>query len=179
MQQQCPVFNEPEKGKTYPTHKVWQEHLLDQYKVYLGTADSISTRRAAANSYFLSINSAVLAFIGYLSGAGTIQQFLWPLAAAGLALSLLWNALIASYRQLSDVRYTVVRELEQRLPARPLQMEWHLISRNGNPVRYRPLTRIEQRVPYVFVVLHGVVFIRTFPWCWLTFGQAPTWLGCG
>jgi hypothetical protein len=172
------VFNELDRIKTYPANDKWQAHLLEQYKLYLGTADGVSTRRAAANSYFLSINSAVLAFIGYLSGAGTATEFLWPLAAAGLALSLLWTALIASYRRLSDVRYTVVREIEQRLPARPLNLEWELITASDGPAKYRPLTQIEQRVPYVFVVLHGVVFIRAFPWCWFAFGHAPGWLGC-
>ncbi len=42
----------------------YQAHLLEQYKVYVGMADKISDRRQTANSYFLAVNSGLLAFVG-------------------------------------------------------------------------------------------------------------------
>lgn len=48
----------------------YQAHLLEQYKLYVGMADKISERRQSANSYFLSLNTALLGFVGYMNSIG-------------------------------------------------------------------------------------------------------------
>jgi hypothetical protein len=39
-------------------------HRLEQYKLYVEMADRIGARRQAANTFFLTINTALLAFLG-------------------------------------------------------------------------------------------------------------------
>src|SRR5256885_4461010 len=39
--------------------------FLEQYKLYVEMADRISSRRLTANSFFLTINSAIIALGGY------------------------------------------------------------------------------------------------------------------
>ena len=77
------LFNEIAEGQVYPHNDKWYSHLLDQYKLYVEMADRISSRRATANSYFLSVNSAILAFVGYLTSKDATAE-LWLLAAAGV-----------------------------------------------------------------------------------------------
>lgn len=161
------LFNEVQDGQVYPHNEKWYSHLVDQYKLYVEMADRISSRRASANSYFLSVNSAILAFVGYL-GAKDVEEYMWMLALGGIALSVLWEALITSYRNLNTAKFAVIHKIEKRLPISPYEAEWDAMERGKNPKLYRPISHIEQGVPYVFMALHAVVFIRTFHWCWLT-----------
>jgi hypothetical protein len=157
------LFNEILDGQVYPHNEKWYAHLLDQYKLYVEMADRISSRRATANSYFLSVNSAILAFVGYLTSKDSID-YLWLLAFAGVTLSYFWRALIQSYCNLNTAKWLVVHQIEKRLPISPYDAEWEAMGRGKNPVLYKPITHIEVGVPLVFMVLHGVVFLRTFPY---------------
>ena len=47
----------------YPSEQL-RGHLLEQYKLYLEMADRISSRRQSANSFFLSLNTALVALVG-------------------------------------------------------------------------------------------------------------------
>ncbi len=44
----------------------YQAHYLEIYKLYVEMADRISSRRHNTNSFFLTINSAVIAVLGYV-----------------------------------------------------------------------------------------------------------------
>jgi hypothetical protein len=159
------LFNEISDGVTYPANEKWYSHLLDQYKLYVEMADRISQRRATANTYFLSLNSAILAFVGYLTSKDS-NEHLWMLSAGGMALSILWEALITSYRNLNTAKFKVIHMIEDRLPISPYEAEWIAMEEGKNPKLYRPISHIEQGVPYVFMALHALVFVRTFPWSW-------------
>jgi hypothetical protein len=171
------LFNEIGDGQVYPHNEKWYSHLLDQYKMYVEMADRISQRRATANSYFLSLNSAILAFVGYLT-TKDVSEHLWMLALGGIALSVLWEALITSYRNLNTAKFKVIHKIEKRLPISPYEAEWLAMGEGKVPELYRPISHIEQGVPYVFIGLHAIVFVRTFPWCWVTFFRVPPWPGC-
>ena len=171
------LWNEPQEGTEYPKNDKWHGHLLDQYKLYVEMADRISSRRATANSYFLSVNSAILAFVGYLTSKDATTD-LWLLAAAGITLSYLWHALIMSYSNLNTAKWLVVHQIEKRLPISPYEAEWEAMGRGTNPTLYKPITHIERGVPYVFIALHGIVFAKSFNWCWLTLLRDPPWPGC-
>ena len=45
----------------------YADHILEIYKLYVEMADRISSRRQAANSFFLTINSAIVALVGYVN----------------------------------------------------------------------------------------------------------------
>lgn len=171
------LFNEIEEGVEYPKNDKWYSHLLDQYKLYVEMADRISQRRATANTYFLSLNSAILAFVGYLSVKET-GEHMWMLALGGIALSGLWRVLIISYSNLNTAKFKVIHKIEKRLPISPYEAEWIAMGEGNDPTLYRPISHIEQGVPLVFIALHAIVFMRTFTWCWLTFFRDPPWPGC-
>jgi len=44
----------------------YNSHVIEIYKLYVEMADRISTRRQLANSFFLSINTAIVAIVGYV-----------------------------------------------------------------------------------------------------------------
>lgn len=157
------LFNEFPSQTPYGSNEKYQAHLLDQYKMYVEMADRISARRQSANSYFLTINTGLVALIGYVTTKDT-SDYLWLVAGAGIALSYLWYRLIRSYRDLNSGKFKVIHFIEKRLPLSPYDAEWEAIGRGEDPKLYKPFTHIETGVPWVFVLLHAVVFVRMFPW---------------
>jgi hypothetical protein len=157
------LWNELQEGTTYPPNEKWHSHLLDQYKLYVEMADRISQRRTSANTYFLSVNSAILAFVGYLT-TNTNSEYMWLLAVAGCVLTLFWYHIIISYRNLNSAKWQVVQDIEKRLPISPYDAEWEAVQRGHNPNLYRPISHIESWVPWIFFLLHLVVFVKAFPW---------------
>lgn len=160
---QSKLWNEIGDGAVYPPNEKWHSHLLDQYKLYVEMADRISQRRTTANTYFLTVNSAILAFVGYLTSKdGT--EFMWLLGLAGAMLTLFWYNIINSYRNLNTAKWQIVQDIEKRLPISPYDAEWDAVQRGKNPKLYRPISHIESWVPGVFCFLHLVVVAKTLPW---------------
>ncbi len=129
--------------------------VLEQYKVYVESADRASARRNVANTFFLTVNGLLLTLFGAAAASGVRET---PTAGvvcvmvAALCQCLVWWVQARSYRRLGSAKWAVVAELELRLPALAYSSaEWGtaLPSR-----RYTPLTRIEQWVPVVFAALH-------------------------
>ena len=136
-----------EYGESYPAH------LIEQYKLYVESANKISDRRASANNYFLTLNTFLVSLIGVstlASGTGFLQVVI---LVAGILVSVVWFGLIASYRNLNTAKFGVIHELEEKLPARPFAREWEHCE-HGTGQAYRPLTHIEKWVPLVFVALY-------------------------
>jgi len=157
------LFNEFPPQTPYGLNEKYQAHLLDQYKLYVEMADRISARRQSANSYFLTINTGLVGLIGYVTTKDT-SNYLWLVAAAGIALSYLWYRLIRSYRDLNSGKFKVIHFIEKRLPLNPYDAEWEAIGRGEDSKLYKPSTHIEMGVPWVFMLLHAIIFFRMFPW---------------
>src|SRR5437016_9333935 len=143
------------------------EQALEQYKLYVEMADRISARRQTANSFFLTVNTALVALLGYLrtvqesSGVG---QLYWLVAAAGMVLAYLWYRTVRSYQNLNSAKFEVIHEIEQALPLRPYDREWEKVGRGKNPELYLPVTNVELRVPWVVLALHSVALVLLVPW---------------
>lgn len=151
------------EGSEYPHNEKWYSHLLDQYKLYVEMADRISQRRTTANNYFLTVNSAILGFVGYLTSKDS-TEYLWTLGFAGMALTALWFAIIISYKNLNTAKWNVVHEIEKRLPISPYDAEWEAVQRGLSKKLYWPISHVESFVPWIFFVLHLFVTCKTFPW---------------
>lgn len=84
---------------------------LTLFELYLATAEKVSDRRAQANSWMLSVNSAIVALYGYLQAdkmaVGSPQKavWLWAIPAAGAIVCLAWTALLTSYRKLNRAKF--------------------------------------------------------------------------
>src|SRR5215217_8956247 len=82
----------------------YQNHLLEQYKLYVQMADKISERRQSANSFFLTVNTALIAFLGLVAspdvggdtGLVASPPLPWVLvvSAAGVVLCYSWYRLV-------------------------------------------------------------------------------------
>lgn len=135
----------------------YQAAIMEQYKLYVEMADRISARRALANTFFLTLNTAVIASYVVLASRGdTLRQ---PLLVMTLLLACVqcavWYWTLRSYRQLSSAKFRVVGALEERLPASPYwRAEWTALGKGRDKALYWPLSRLEQGVPPAFAFFY-------------------------
>lgn len=132
--------------------------VLELYKTAVEMADRTSARRAGANSFFLTLNTALAAVVGIVSSArkppphGNLPTFdaygLVLTAIAGIVLSLTWRALLKYYRRLNGAKFDVINKLEERLPVQPYTDEWQILHPDetiGGDAPSLPFWRIVKR----------------------------------
>lgn len=134
----------------------YDDHCLDIYKLYLGTAEAISSRRQSANSFFLALNTAAVGFIELFAED---SRLFWTVPVAGIVLCFIWWRLIRSYRDLNSGKFKVIHEIESLLPLAPFDAEWEALGRGRDPKLYLQFTVVESWVPVVFALLHGALFL--------------------
>ena len=127
--------------------------LLEQYKLYVQSAENVSARRIASSRYLLTINAALVALYGLQSA--NFGQGYWTLLIPfiGIPVSLLWYLIIKSHADLNRVKFNVIHEFEDHLPAAMYKYEWHL-AEEGQGRTYRAVTTIERWIPILFTALH-------------------------
>lgn len=127
--------------------------LLEQYKLYVQSAENVSGRRVASSRYLLTLNVALVALYGF-QYAGFGQSY-WALLipVIGISVSVLWYLIIKSHADLNRIKFDVIHEFEQHLPAAMYEYEWEL-AENGEGKSYRAVTTIERWIPILFGALH-------------------------
>ena len=132
--------------------------LLEQYKLYVQSAENVSSRRVISNRYLLTLNAALVALYGLQST--NFGQGYWTLLipVIGIPVSVLWYLIIKSHADLNRIKFDVIHEFEQHLPAAMYKHEWGL-AEEGQGKTYRAVTTIERRIPIQFAVLHVALAI--------------------
>ncbi|AUW03849.1 hypothetical protein [Vibrio campbellii] len=149
---------------------VCSSQQLELYKLSVEMADRISARRLTANSFFLTINTGIIAFAGYLSlsvDKNLAAGQYWVVALAGVILCYMWYRLIRSYAGLNKAKFDVIHEMEKDLPYKVFDAEWVAVGQGNDPKKYLPFTKIEMAVPWVFLGIHGIVLLKAVPWGFL------------
>ena len=134
---------------------------LATFELYLATAEKVSDRRAQANAWMLSVNSAIVALYGYLQTdklavpGGQKAVWLWAIPAAGAIVCMAWVVLLTSSRKLNRAKFAVLQEIEVDLPVQPFTREREVYTRD----RRRSLSYIETAIPCCFVLLYAAMLI--------------------
>src|SRR5207249_10868848 len=126
---------------------------------YVESAEKISDRRVSANNYLLTVNAFLVTLYGIIVGGGRATTY-WPILvpAAGVLVSLTWLRIILSYRDLNTVKFQVIHELEQHMPAALYGYEWRR-AEEGRGRTYVPLSHLERWVPVIFMALYALLAI--------------------
>jgi hypothetical protein len=153
----------------------FKSHFLDQYKLYVQTADNISARRSQTNQFYVSLLSALLGIITIASAVvrnqdqslGGLQKAAYlAISVLGLFVCLIWFANIRSYRQLNSGKFKVIHEMEQSLPYRCFDREWEILGSGKQAKVYVPLTHVEQYIPgllaFPFLAILVYIIYRMF-----------------
>jgi hypothetical protein len=133
-----------------------KDREMSIFELYLGTAEKVSDRRAQANTWMLSVNSAVVALYGVLQAdktpVSTLQRplWLWAIPLAGMIVSIAWVSLLTSYRKLNRAKFGVLEEIETRLAITPFKREQELYKADNR----RSLSDVEILIPIGFIILY-------------------------
>jgi hypothetical protein len=133
------------------------EIILEQYKLYVGTAEKVSDKRESSNKFYLTINSVIVTFLGYLLTTPT-KTWYFIIAILGLLISFSWIVTIKSYAQLNKGKYHVIHKIEEKLPLKLFKEEWDFLT-GEKKKNYRRLTKVESFVPFIFMVFYILIFI--------------------
>jgi hypothetical protein len=145
-------FNPEANGEKY------NALLIEQYKLYVESAEKVSDRRNLANTFFLSIHTFLLGILGFYFEKGPVLQakglvFVFLVALLGICAT--WWFIVRSYRQLNAGKYQVIGELERKLPSSPWwNAEWKILKEGKNWKIYLPLTHLENWVPVFFAAIY-------------------------
>ncbi len=134
-----------------------QEHLLEQYKLYVEMADRISQRRDQSNRFYASLVSAIavsLVVLGRLGVSGTDLYVVLLIAGLfGGSLSVVWFINLQSYRVLNRAKYRVIQRMEHSLPWAGYKEEQDELRPPKGRAPYLQLTRVERYVPLLMFIL--------------------------
>lgn len=135
-----------------------KHQYFEIYKLTVEMADRISSRRQTANSFFLSINTAIMAFVGYFKALNEIS-YLWLICLAGLIISFMWFSYIKASKQLNTGKFKIIHLIEKNLILRPYDAEWIALGKGKNKKLYKPFSDIETIIPWVFFGLNAIVLV--------------------
>ncbi|MDQ3627761.1 MAG: hypothetical protein M3419_02915 [Actinomycetota bacterium] len=138
------------------------------YRLAVEMADRVCARRGIANSFFLREHGRRCAPVMVSDAAR------WTLAVAGILVSVLWWALLKSYRDLNSAKFDIILAMEERLPVRVYGDEWKRLRREPVTLRsslrrrelrswvaqYRELGRVERVVPWIFALIYLAEIVR-------------------
>jgi hypothetical protein len=145
----------------------FQDHLLEQYKLYVEMADRNSSRRNQINNFYISLLSSLLAFIALVTNKDIVQfrgsdsQAVAFLAVAilGVLLCSIWYVNIQSYKQLSSSKFKVIHELEKQMPFPCYDKEWNFLKKDKQYKGYLTQTNVERSLPAILSIPYlGLLF---------------------
>ncbi|MBD8875413.1 RipA family octameric membrane protein [Roseibium polysiphoniae] len=144
-----------------PEQSSQDQGVLEIYKMLVEMADRVSQRRQSANSFYLTVNTAIVGGAAYLSKSGYWGTF--AVSAAGIAICFLWVRAVVSYKSLNAAKFRVITALEERLPVSPYKDEWAILDVDGDGKKHTPFHKTEVLVPIVFGLLHVAQVLIQIP----------------
>ena len=136
-----------------------EEHindLLDQYKLYVQTSETLVDRRQKANTYYLSVNSCFITVYAIFISSSINNFFKLQIGIIitllGIFLCSSWKKAIRTYGNLNSGKFKVINAIERKLPANLFDAEWKALSDQLNNQTYVTFTKSEQDVPLIFTI---------------------------
>lgn len=146
-----------------PRTKSEKAAMAQQYQLMVQSSEKLVDRRQGLNTFYFTINGAIIAAVGFMFGNGLDAQLqavgLATLALAGLVLAKAWWTLLVSFGQLNTGKFEVINTLEKHLGASIYTAEWVALGEGKDPEKYRSFTDREVWVPRVFFVVYAIGFL--------------------
>lgn len=140
----------------------YQNHLFEQYKLFIDSVEKTSDRRQQANNYFITINTALISFIGISFQIDLFEKLPWLkilFAVLGIIICFIFYFLIRSYKQLNTGKFAVIHEIEKHLPLALYKYEWQVLGEGKDKSKYYPFSHVELLIPWIFGILYFVLGI--------------------
>jgi hypothetical protein len=145
--------------KGTPVTEEERGRMFELYKLMVASSEGLVARRQGVNTFFLTINGAILTAAGLVLGSGAHNRFeaagLVVLSCAGAILALAWKSLIVSFGQLNRGKFKVINRMELEFPAAIYLAEWNALGSGNDRKRYQTFTSREIWTPWAFFAVHA------------------------
>jgi hypothetical protein len=137
---------------------------IEQYKAYMQDVANIGTRHETARGFYLSVLSALLAFValagtdGPLSGIG--PRLFLVISVGAIAICVLWFLNTLSFASLYRAKLGQLQKMEEELPFKNFTDEYAALKKDW---RYTRLTTVECFVASTFIALF--IAALALNWC--------------
>jgi hypothetical protein len=137
--------------------------LLEQYKIYIQTAENISEKRMNTNKFYITFLSSIITIffiiLKLFKEDFNYQLIFILLSIFGITLSIIWRVNLHSYKQINRAKFKIIHKMEHNLPYRCFEKEWKLLGNGKFLTKYIKLTNIEFFLPYLYAMLFLIVLI--------------------
>ena len=154
-----------------------KDQLLEIYKLHAQLVNDISNRQNTTSRFYATLISAVLViFFTFLQhkdqlipgdpdGKISYGYSLLIVGFLGTMLSLVWGFSIGFYKSMVNYKYEVLKKLEAKLEFQFFEQEWENVDKRISGVPYQLLSKMEILIPYIFLIVFGILFLSGF---WVT-----------
>ena len=125
--------------------------LLEQYKTFVESADKISDRRINVNTFFITLNSALVTVMTIFF-SNTVLLLL--LTILGVIFSALWFFNLKNYKQINKCKFHIIQKIEKKLPINLYKMEWDILTKSTK--KYLPVSKLEMFLPFIFIISYTI-----------------------
>lgn len=143
-----------------PEDELSIQRTMELYKLMVSSSENLVSRRQAVNTFFLTINSAILTTGGLLVSNQTSIELrsigIIVLGITGAILALAWKSLIKSFGQLNKGKFAVINRIEQIFPAAIYVAEWKALDEGRDPKKYRSFSSREVWAPWTFFGIYCI-----------------------
>ena len=131
----------------------YKNHLLEQYKIFVASVNYTSELKLKINTYFLTINTALITATGIALSRNNISPIVWHtiLPLAGIMISAVWWAVTYSYKQRNIAKLRIIHCLEEKLPLALYKTEWRLMNEAHEGFFKRFFFGIDLFIPWVLI----------------------------
>lgn len=145
----------------------YENHYLEQYRMYLHIFNSNTDRRNKSNEFFLGLNTAIIGVLGYLetknlSNSNSVIFIFAPFV--GIAICYCWYQIIISIKKMNRAKFQVIHSIEEKLPLSLFKTEWEILGKGLDVNKYRKISSIEKNIPIIFIILYALIFGSNLPW---------------
>lgn len=141
-----------------------KKDILEQYKMYQKTSEDLVSRRQSVSSFYITVNSALIAVSGVMLGLVEFPNNLvvvFMMAIIGIILDSSWIRILEAYGMLNSAKMKVIRMMERELPVSLYDAEWEVMSDKLNQKRYVSFTDSEKRIPKLFMFVYLLIILST------------------
>lgn len=138
--------------------------LMDQYKMFQKTSEDLVARRQSVSSFYISVNSALVALLGIVMGLVEMPTKIYVMlfmCLTGIILDFSWIRILEAYGTLNAAKMKVIHLIEEQLPVALYDTEWRVMSDKLNNRKYVSFTNSEKRIPKIFAGVYGIVILVT------------------
>lgn len=140
-----------------------RNELFQQYRMFVESAEKISERRNHLNTFFIALHSLLVSGLSLFKSE--IFAYIIPICAFGCVLSFLWWYMLCNYRALNKAKFSIIQEIEKKLPLNLYRTEWSLYKTKKhhlNPTRYLSFSRLEMVLPWLLIIVYLCLIFITY-----------------